>query len=104
MSHKQQEFQYSDKYYDEQYEYRHVNIPENLARHLPRDHLLSDAEWRSLGISMSLGWQHYGYHDPEPTVLLFRRPLGTDPTTGLVNPELAKQARAQSRKEYGLDD
>ncbi len=40
-----------------------MNIPENLARHLPRDHLLSDAEWRSLGISMSLGWQHYGYHE-----------------------------------------
>ena len=44
------------------------------------------------------------FYNPEPTVLLFRRPLGTAPTPGLVNPELAKQARAQFRKEYGLDD
>lgn len=26
---------------------------------------------------------HYELHKPEPHILLFRRPLGTDPNTGL---------------------
>ena len=26
---------------------------------------------------------HYEIHKPEPHILLFRRPLGTDPNTGL---------------------
>ncbi len=42
---------------------------------------------------------------PEPHILLFRRPLGTDPVSGKVDPELERQAKeeylaglAQSRK------
>lgn len=31
---------------------------------------------------MSRGWEHYEIHRPEPHVLLFRRPIGTDPHTG----------------------
>ena len=33
-------------------------------------------------------------------ILLFRRPLGTDPTTGEVNEELAKQQREEFMKQY----
>lgn len=40
---------------------------------------------------------------PDPNILLFRRPLGTDGTTGLVNPELAKMQREQFRKQFGLE-
>ncbi len=39
---------------------------------------------------------------PEPHILLFRRPLGTDPTTGKVDPRLAKAAVDKYRKEYDL--
>jgi len=41
-------------------------------------------EWRGLGVQQSRGWQHYQVHQPEPHVLLFRRPLDTNPRTGRV--------------------
>ena len=66
---------YSDKYTDEKYEYRHVMLPKDLAKLVPKTHLMSEAEWRNLGVQQSLGWIHYMLHEPEPHILLFRRPL-----------------------------
>ena len=37
---------------------------------------------------------------PEQHILLFRRPLGTNPRTGLVDPEKARVTREQYRKQY----
>ena len=77
------EIEYSEKYADDRYEYRHVILPREVAKRLPVPHrLLSETEWRMLGVMQSRGWQHYEVHKPEPHVLLFRRPLGTDPHTG----------------------
>lgn len=81
------EIEYSDKYEDSSYEYRHVILPKEVAKQLPQGknmRLLSETEWRSLGVQQSRGWVHYEIHRPEPHVLLFRRPVGTDPTTGKV--------------------
>jgi len=36
--------------------------------------ILMEEEWRSLGITQSLGWEHYEVHAPEPHILLFKRP------------------------------
>ncbi|CAF0839116.1 unnamed protein product [Brachionus calyciflorus] len=66
---------YSDKYFDDTHEYRHVMLPKELAKIVPKDHLMSEAEWRSIGVQQSRGWQHYLIHEPEPHVLLFRRSL-----------------------------
>merc|ERR1711973_953507 len=66
---------YSDKYTDEKFEYRHVMLPKDLAKMVPKAHLMSETEWRSLGVQQSQGWIHYMTHDPEPHILLFRRPL-----------------------------
>ncbi|XP_061230633.1 cyclin-dependent kinases regulatory subunit 2 [Neopsephotus bourkii] len=66
---------YSDKYSDEQYEYRHVVLPRELSKQVPKSHLMSEEEWRRLGVQQSLGWVHYMIHEPEPHILLFRRPL-----------------------------
>lgn len=63
----------------------HVILPKELAKMLPKGKLLSDAEWRAYGVQQSRGWEHYAVHKPEPHILLFRRPLGTDPTTGRVS-------------------
>ncbi|NXW11166.1 CKS2 protein, partial [Fregetta grallaria] len=76
MSHRQ--IYYSDKYFDEQYEYRHVMLPRELSKLVPKSHLMSEEEWRRLGIQQSLGWVHYMIHEPEPHILLFRRPLPKD--------------------------
>ena len=53
---------------------------------MPRNRLLLEAEWRGLGVQQSRGWVHYEVHRPEPFILLFRRPIGTDPQTGMVAP------------------
>ena len=36
---------------------------------------------------------------PEPHILLFRRPLGTDPVSGEVDPELERAAKEQYQQE-----
>ncbi|KAM9206471.1 cyclin-dependent kinases regulatory subunit 2-like [Dugong dugon] len=76
MAHKQ--IYYSDKYFDEHYEYRHVTLPRELSKQVPKTHLMSEEEWRKLGVQQSLGWVHYMIHEPEPHILLFRRPLPKD--------------------------
>ncbi|ENY63623.1 Cyclin-dependent kinases regulatory subunit, putative, partial [Entamoeba histolytica HM-1:IMSS-A] len=64
---------YSDRYKDDQYEYRHVILPDEMAAKLIKDHLMTEDEWRKLGIQQSVGWVHYDIFKPEPNVLLFRR-------------------------------
>jgi cyclin-dependent kinase regulatory subunit CKS1 len=66
---------YSDKYYDERYEYRHVVLPKDIAKLVPKTHLMTETEWRGLGVQQSHGWIHYMIHEPEPHILLFRRPV-----------------------------
>ncbi|KAG5330068.1 CKS1 protein, partial [Acromyrmex charruanus] len=53
--------------------YRHVILPVDIARHVPKTHLMTETEWRNLGVQQSPGWVHYMMHGPEPHVLLFRR-------------------------------
>ncbi|KAA6377135.1 MAG: putative cyclin-dependent kinases regulatory subunit 1 [Streblomastix strix] len=60
---------YSERVTDDAYEYRHVIIPKELVKRVPKDHFMSEAEWRALGICQSVG------HAPEPHVLLFRRAI-----------------------------
>ena len=81
---------------------RHVILPKELVRQLPRNRLLTEAEWRNVGVQQSRGWVHYAVHRPEPHILLFRRPLGTDPQSGRVDPELERQAREEYKNQFGL--
>ncbi|CDF34828.1 cyclin-dependent kinase regulatory subunit, partial [Chondrus crispus] len=67
------QIQYSEKYYDDVYEFRHVILPVDIAKHLPKNRLLSENEWRAIGVQQSRGWVHYAIHRPEPHILLFRR-------------------------------
>ena len=85
--------EYSEKYQDDKHDYRHVILPKELAKQLPKGRLLSENEWRGIGVQQSRGWGHYAMHRPEPHILLFRRPLGTDPVSGKVDPELEKDAK-----------
>ena len=82
MPHYPEEIEYSEKYSDELYEYRHVLLPKAIMKQIPKNRLLDEMEWRRLGITQSRGWVHYEIFKPEPFVLLFRRPLDTDPQTG----------------------
>ncbi|KAG5647301.1 transcription factor [Asterophora parasitica] len=88
---------YSDRYSDDDYEYRHVILPKQLLKMIPKHffnqddtgtlRLLAEPEWRGIGITQSLGWEHYEVHAPEPHVLLFRRPKDF-----VAPPQHAKQA------------
>uniref|UniRef100_A0A0K0DSN7 Cyclin-dependent kinases regulatory subunit n=1 Tax=Strongyloides stercoralis TaxID=6248 RepID=A0A0K0DSN7_STRER len=70
------DFYYSPTYEDDEYIYRHVHVTKEVARMVPKHRLMSEQEWRSLGIQQSPGWMHYMIHCPERHVLLFRRPKG----------------------------
>ena len=78
---------YSRKYNDDQNEYRyhsiysnfdicrHVILPKQIARWLPKEKLMEEEEWRCYGVVQSPGWIHYMIHTPEPHILLFKRPV-----------------------------
>ena len=85
MPHFPDTIEYSDKYYDDTYEYRHVLLSKGAYTKMPKGRTLNETELRGLGITMSLGWIHYAIHAPEPFILLFRRPKGTNPSTGLLH-------------------
>ncbi|KAF3764689.1 hypothetical protein M406DRAFT_291831 [Cryphonectria parasitica EP155] len=79
---------YSSRYSDNEFEYRHVQLPKAMLKVIPKEYfdsskgtlkLLWEDEWRSMGITQSLGWEHYEVHEPEPHILLFKRPLNYQP-------------------------
>jgi len=70
-----QQIQYSEKYSDSKFEYRHVILHPDLLKLFPPNRLLTETEWRSLGIQQSDGWVHYSIHHSEPHILLFRREI-----------------------------
>ncbi len=89
MVHFPKEAEHSEKYSDDLYEYKHVTLPKELYEKIPKGKLLSENDWRKLGIAQSRGWVNYTIHKPEPHILLFRRPLGTDPKTGAAPSEIS---------------
>lgn len=69
-------FRYSKKYYDEEFEYRHVKVPDLVLEKLPKPPvLLSQADMTNIGLHLSQGWINYLRHKPEPHILLVRRCL-----------------------------
>ena len=46
-----------------------------MVKLVPKHKLMSESEWRNLGVTQSPGWIHYMLHEPEPHILLFKRPL-----------------------------
>ena len=97
---------YSDRYSDDHYEYRHVILPKPLLKLIPKSYfepddsgvlrILSETEWRGIGITQSLGWEHYEVHAPEPHVLLFRRAKNPQPTRAPA--AASKPAATKARK------
>lgn len=98
MPHFPSEIEYSEKYQDEFYEYKHVILPESSYKKVIKGHLLSESEWRGMGVQQSRGWEHYTIHKPEPHILLFRRVLGTDPSTGEASKEMLKKIAKMKKK------
>jgi cyclin-dependent kinase regulatory subunit CKS1 len=74
-------FLVANRYSDSEFEYRHVQLPKAMLKAIPAEYhdkskgtlkLLWEEEWRGMGITQSLGWEHYEVHEPEPHILLFK--------------------------------
>lgn len=98
MPHYPSQIEYSDKYEDDIYEYKNAMLTELLYKSMTRGKLLTEEEWRELGIKQSRGWEHYMIYKPEPYILLFRRPIGINPQTGVIPKEV--QDKVNERKEF----
>lgn len=44
--------------------FRHVLLPKEFVKLLPKKRLMTEKEWRSLGVTQSRGWIHYLIHEP----------------------------------------
>ena len=88
----------SETDYDDLYEYRHVLLPKAIYKSMPKGRLLTENEWRALGVQQSRGWVHYEIHKPEPHILLFRRPIGTDPNTGIAPASILQKIQAMQNR------
>lgn len=40
----------------------HVILPKHVSKNAPKGRLLSESEWRGLGVQQSRGWVHYAIH------------------------------------------
>lgn len=48
-------------------------LPKELVKLVPKTHLMSEAEWRSIGVQQSQGWVHYMTHQPGEKTQCFYR-------------------------------
>ncbi|KAJ7518882.1 hypothetical protein O6H91_20G013400 [Diphasiastrum complanatum] len=55
--------------------FKHVVLPPDVAKLLPKNRLLSESKWWGIGVQQSRGGVHYAIHRPEPHIMLFRQPL-----------------------------
>ena len=68
-------FQYSEKFNDDEYEYRIIIVPRRIVDLIPTNKLLSEKEVKELGVLQSPGWEHFTTFELEPSNLIFRRKL-----------------------------
>lgn len=43
---------------------RHVVLPKEMVKLVPETHLMTEEEWRGIGVQQSKGWIHYMIHKP----------------------------------------
>lgn len=39
-------------------------LPKDIAKLVPKNHLMTEEEWRGIGVQQSHGWEHYMLHNP----------------------------------------
>ena len=94
------EIELSQKFTDDLYEYRFAVLNEQAYNKFKNFHrLLTEDEWRSIGIQQSRGWEHYYTCEKEPHILHFRRPRGTDPDTGRFPPDFQEKSMVYEAKK-----
>lgn len=51
-------------------------LPKEMVKQVPKNHLMTEQEWRSIGVQQSQGWVHYMTHQPGKHILLMSYRLG----------------------------
>lgn len=46
------------------YNFRHVVLPKEMVKLVPKTHLMTEEQWRAIGVQQSKGWVHYMTHSP----------------------------------------
>lgn len=107
----QESIHYSPRYSDDNFEYRHVMLPKAMLKVIPSDYfnsevgtlrILTEDEWRGLGITQSLGWEHYECHAPEPHILLFKRPLNFEAELRAAQQQQLQQQQQQQQQAASM--
>jgi hypothetical protein len=83
-----QEIYYSPRVVDDtNTEFRYVILPRS---HAPwNKKIMTEEEWRALGITMSRGWQHVGFFKGSET-LIFSRPVESNSSQSASVPDEKK--------------
>lgn len=68
------EIRYSDRYIAGDFEYTSVILPKSFLPKVQGRKVLSNSEIRDFGVQISTNWVNYVVHEPEPHVILLRRP------------------------------
>lgn len=55
-------------------------LPKDIAKLVPKTHLMSESEWRNLGVQQSQGWVHYMIHEPGESRMAALRDASSHPT------------------------
>lgn len=68
------EIKYTERFKTNDYEYTHVILPKSYLQRISNQ-VMSENEWRSLGISLGTAWENFMIFKPERHVILFRRKI-----------------------------
>ena len=91
--------EYSDKYADDIYEYRHVILTKEKYKAIKdKKCCLTEEECSNLGIQQSSGWVNYARYAGEPHILLFRR-IKPDPVTGEISRDIKKKLEKYEKEK-----
>ena len=74
--------------------FRHVVLPREIAKKVPQTHLMTESEWRSIGVQQSKGWIHYMRHEPGMIYVITPSHL----ITGSLTPLWSKHLLWKSKK------
>lgn len=69
------QIRYSDKYTVGEFEYTSVILPKSYLPKVQGRKILSYKQIKDLDVTISPEWENYVVHEPEPHVILLRRPF-----------------------------
>lgn len=80
--------------------FRHVVLPKEIAKLVPKTRLMTENEWRGIGVQQSQGWDHYMIHEPGESCLT---PPSSDRFLVSNLPNHLRMSKMRSRGSFGYE-